>query len=112
MGEQMRKMWDKNVVVLLMVVSVIAAVSLGMSIGAIKGQDQTVITQESQRKERAAMTRNHRAEKKYLRDQLAERNATIARQSDQLAALAAKASEGNKAAIQIIDKQTPKAVSK
>ena len=112
MGDKIRKAWDKNVVAILMIVSVIAAISLGMSIGAINGQNQAATAQESQRKERASLTRAHRAEKKYLLKQLAERNATIARQSDQLSALAAKASDGNKAAIQIIDKQTPKAVIK
>lgn len=112
MGEQIRKAWDKNVVLVCMILAVLLAVAFGMSLGAVKNQEQLLSMQESQRKERGALTRNHRAEKKYLREQLAERNATIAKQSDQLAALAGKASDGNKAAIQIIDKQTPKAVIK
>ena len=123
MGDQIRKAWDKNVVVVCMVLAVLMGVAFGASLSTIMAQEQASAAQESQRKEReesqllhskerATLTRNHRAEKKYLREQLAERNATIAKQSDQLAALAGKASDGNKAAIQIIDKQTPKAATK
>lgn len=112
MGDQIRKVWDKNVVLVCMVLAVLLAVAFGMSLGAVKNQEQLLTMQESQRKERSALTRNHRAEKKYLRGQLAERNDTIARQSDQLAELATKAADGNKAAMKLMDKQTPKATTK
>lgn len=112
MGDQIRKVLDKNVVVVCMVLAVMMGVSFGASLNSILGQEHMASLQESQRKERSSLMRAHRAEKKFLRSQLDERNITIARQSDQLAALASKASDGNKAAIQIIDKQTPKAATK
>lgn len=112
MGDQIRKVWDKNVVVVCMVLAVLMGVAFGASLSTIRNQENATVVQESHRKERASLTRAHRAEKKYLRTQLAERNDTIARQSDQLADLAAKAAEGNKAAMKLMDKQTPKATTK
>lgn len=112
MGDQIRKVWDKNVVVVCMVLAVMLGIAFGMSLGSIKNQEQVLGMQESQRKERNVLTRNHLAEKKYLRGQLAERNDTIARQSDQLAELATKAADGNKAAMRLMDKQAPKATTK
>lgn len=108
----MRRAWDKNAIVVCMVLSVLMGVAFGVALGAIGNQDQIAGILDAQRKERAAIVRAHRAEKKYLRNQLEELNATVARQSDQLAMCSSKAADGAKAAIQLIDKQTPKAGAK
>lgn len=112
MGDQMRKAWDKNAVVFCMIAAVLMGIMFGHTISSASNQTHLLELTAQQVKERASLNRRHAAEKTYLRKQLAERNATIARQSDQLATNGGKAADGAKAVIQLIDKQTPKASQK
>lgn len=84
MGEQMRKAWDKNAVVVCMVVAVLLAIAFGFSLASIANQSQVVELSEMHRKERANLKRWHRADVSLLRATLAESKLIIARQSDQI----------------------------
>lgn len=89
--------------------AILMSIGFGYSLAATQGARALIALSEQQVKERASLNRAHKAEKKYLREQLFERNKTIARQSDQLATNGGKAADGTKAAIQLIEKQTPEA---
>lgn len=84
MGEQMRRAWDKNAVVVCMVVAVLMATAFGFSLASIANQRQVVELSEMHRKERANLKRWHRADVSLLRSTLAESKLIIAKQSDQL----------------------------
>lgn len=104
--EQIRQAWNRNGFAAYLALSVLLSVGFGYSICSMEGRAAMVLLAEQQVKERASLIRKHTADVKYLREQLLARNATIARQSDQLALNGGKAADGANAALQVIEKQT------
>lgn len=102
----------RNGLAMYLALTILLSAGFGYSLCSWHSRSAFVELSDQQVRERAAIVREHRAEKKYLRNQLEERNATVARQSDQLALCSSKAVDGAKSAIQLIDKQTPKAGAK
>lgn len=102
MPEQIAKAWNKGGVAVYVALAVLLAMGFGYSICASQSRTSMVELSEQQRLERAAIERRHNAEKKYLRERLAESKATIISLAQQSAKNNASSTEATKAAVEII----------
>ncbi len=82
--------WDKSGVGAYAALAMLLALSLGYSIASWQSQKNMAVIVEQHRIEREAIKKSDKTQLDYLRRQLRERNATVARQSDQLAKLGEK----------------------
>lgn len=102
MPEQIAKAWNKGGVAVYVALAIALAMGFGYSICASQNVGAMLDLANQHRLERAAIERRHTAEKKYLRERLAESKSVIISLANQSAKNNASSTEATKAAVEII----------
>lgn len=94
--EKIKMGWDKSGVGAYAALAMLLALACGYSFAGWQAQKQMVNLVEQHRIEREAIGKSYKTQLDYLRRQLRERNATVAKQSDQLAQVGVKSADAAK----------------
>ncbi len=87
---RLQRGWDKSGVGAYAALAMLLALVLGYAVAGWQAQKNMAVIVEQHRLEREQIKKSDKTQLDYLRRQLRERNATVARQSDQLAKLGEK----------------------
>lgn len=99
--EKIKIGWDRSGVGAYAALAMLLALACGYSFAGWQAQRQMVNLVEQHRIERESITKGQKTQLDYLRRQLRERNATVARQSDQLAKVGEKGVDAAKSSSQL-----------
>lgn len=94
--EKIKIGWDKSGVGAYAALAMLLALACGYSFSGWQAQKTMVNLVEQHRIEREAINKTYKTQLDYLRRQLRERNATVAKQSDQLAQVGFKSADAAK----------------